>query len=330
MAISARVESPLTLLITGGSGFIGTNVVQWAVQQGHAVYNFDIAPPRNPAHAAHWLAGDVLDGATLAAVLRDHKPDVVLHLAARTDLFGGNASDYKANTTGVSRIIEAVTNSSSVKRSLMASSLLVCRLGYLPEGPDDYSPDTAYGESKVAGERLVRSADPSGRDFVVFRPTSIWGPWFGRPYRDFFESVVKRRYVHPGRSRIQRSYGFVGNAVAQLAELMGADQSILESQPYYLADYEPTEIKVWADQINAELGRGPVATAPLWLFKVAAAIGDGAQAVGVAPPLTSRRLRNMLTPAVYDCGPMQRLCPTLPYERRTAIRETLAWLAGAA
>lgn len=56
--------------------------------------------------------------------------------------------------------------------------------------------------------------------WVLVRPTSIWGPWFDVPYRNFFLSVARRRYVHPAGKRIHKSFGFVGNITWHLHRLM--------------------------------------------------------------------------------------------------------------
>jgi len=66
----------------------------------------------------------------------------------------------------------------------------------------------------VLGARMV------DLPWVLVRPTSIWGPWFDVPYRNFFLSVARRRYVHPAGKRIHKSFGFVGNITWHLHRLM--------------------------------------------------------------------------------------------------------------
>ena len=317
------------ILVTGGSGFMGTNLVATLLAAGEAVVNLDSQPPRNPAHVGVWRRSDLCDAAGLAAAFDAFAPTDVIHLAARTDLLGATVADYGANTTGVANLLDVIGARPGIGRTLFASSMLVCRLGYLPKSVTDYNPNTVYGESKVESERLVRAADPTHRRIVLFRPTSIWGPWFDIPYRNFFDAVVGGWYVHPGGAPTRRSFGYVDNAVAQMLALLDAPAATLGDELYHLADYQPVDIGLWADAIAAAAGRARPRRLPLPLMHAAARAGDMLHALGwQQPPMTSFRLANMLTDAVQDTAPMQALCPVLPVEFTDGVARTVAWMRG--
>src|SRR5579884_1063088 len=144
-------------LVTGGSGFIGTNVVEHFATRSEQLVNLDVSPPRNKAHRRFWRQVDLRDANALRSAVRDFSPQIVVHLAARTDLEGRTIDDYAANTQG-ENLIAAIEGMSGVKRVIFASSRLVCRIGYQPRNDVDYCPTTVYGESKVAGETIVRRA----------------------------------------------------------------------------------------------------------------------------------------------------------------------------
>jgi GlcNAc-P-P-Und epimerase len=317
----------LRVLITGGSGFIGTNLIEHYLQAGADVVNYDCAPPRNPAHTSQWSSGDLRDREATRRVVQQARPELVLHMGARTDLQGRSLDDYAANTDGVRNLLDALAEVPAPRRVLFCSSMLVCRLGYQPAHDLDFCPDTLYGESKMRGERLVREAGELGYSWAIVRPTSIWGPWFGVPYRSFFDAVRAGLYVQPRNLRVPRSYGFVLNAVAQLAAIAQAPAAAVQGGLFYLADYEPTEVKSWADLISATSGVRPARQVPLALLRLAARSGDVLQALGMKqPPLTSTRLRNLLTPAVYDLSRTRALCPELPYSLEEGVRLTVSWL----
>lgn len=315
------------ILVTGGSGFIGTNLIERYRTRGDQVTNVDIAPPRHPEHAALWKRVDLLDRAALARVVAEIDPEIVFHMAARTDLLGRGLHDYPANTEGVANLIEALRGAKELRFSVFASSMLVCRIGYKPSDERDYCPSTAYGESKVAGEQLVRSEGAGRFPWIIVRPTSIWGPWFGSPYRDFFTAIRRGVYVHPRGRFIRRSYGFVLNSVFQLEHLVANGGAKLLGRTIYLADHEPIEIKHWADTIQRQLGVRPVREMPLWVFHIAAMLGDGFKQLGYAsPPISSFRLNNLLTEMIHDTSPLHAACGDLPYSMAEGVEMTCAWL----
>ena len=314
------------VLVTGGSGFIGTNIVEHYVKQGNDVVSLDIEAPRCAEHAKIWRSVDILDEPALRKAINDVRPEIVFHMAARTDLFGRALADYGANTAGVQNVVNSLLDAKDVKLAVFASSMLVCRVGYDPRDENDYCPSTPYGESKVFGERVVRATPLAELPWVVVRPTSIWGPWFRSPYREFFDTVRRGLYFHPGTSRVRRSYGYVGNTVRQLARLAVVGGGPLLGKTVYLADFEPTDLKSWADLIAEEFGVRPVRALPMTVFRMAARAGDFLSVLGIRAPMTTFRLNNMLTEMVCDLSPLRDLYPRLDYTVDEGVRMTCDWM----
>lgn len=313
------------VLVTGGSGFIGTNLVASYRAAGVTVVNADVQSPRNSADAHLWAPVDFTRIDDVRALVSRFRPTHVFHLAARTDLHGREVADYAANVEGVAALLAALAEPSPpVVRLVVASSRLVCRIGYQPVSDDDYCPSTAYGASKVETERLVRST--AVPPWVLVRPTSIWGPWFDTPYRDFFLSVARGRYVHPAGRRIRKSFGFVGNTTWQLHRLMTAPDADVVGRTFYVADDPPVEVQDLADRIRATLGKRPVRHVPLLALRALASTGDAIERLGRSAPLTSFRLANLLTPMVHDLGALTDVAGATPYELGVSVPETLAWM----
>ena len=145
----------MKILITGGSGFIGTNVVQFYLDKGEEVLSIDCISPKKDAHQKFFSNVDLEDEVTLEKVIIDFNPDYIIHLAARTDLDGKSLDDYSANTKGVENILKIAYKCSGLKKILITSSMLVCHAGYYPKDQFDYAPTTLYGESKVKTEEIV-------------------------------------------------------------------------------------------------------------------------------------------------------------------------------
>ncbi len=312
--------------MTGGSGFIGTNVMQRWIDTGIEVLNLDSRPPSNPAHTPFWTETDIRDKKAYTAAVIDFKPDCLLHLAARADLNGETVADYDANTVGVENTVLAAKEG-GVSRVLFASSQLVCTPGYQPRTDEDYCPPNPYGESKVIGEQIVRTMAGDAFTWALLRPTSIWGPWFNEPYRDFFLRVRRGGYLQAKGVQVAKSFGYVGNAVFQLAALSQAPAERLHRRVLYLADYEPVVVSEWADMIQREWGAARIKEVPLGVLQVAAKVGDGLKKAGWQnPPLTSYRLRNLLTPSPQDMEPLRALCGPLPYTQADGTHLTIEWL----
>jgi nucleoside-diphosphate-sugar epimerase len=316
------------ILITGGSGFIGTNLVENYLQQGYKVLNLDIAPPRNVSHKPFWKRIDILDRATLLQTVSDFQPIFFLHFAARTDLDEhNNLAGYAANIEGICNVIDAVRATPSIRRAIFASSQLVCRLGYIPKDDYDYNPTTLYGHSKALGERIIRTTSDFNAIWTIVRPTSIWGPWFGIPYKNFFEAIAKNMYIHTGSIKTLKQWGFVGNTVFQMDNLIHAAREDVHQKTFYLADYQPIDLHVFANQVQKAIGARSIRTIPNGLMKILASGGDILQVLGwKGSLLTSFRYSNIATPEIQDLEPLRKVVGPLPFKTAQGIDLTVQWL----
>lgn len=315
-------------LVTGGSGFVGTNLIERLISAhpDAAILSLDPSRPKIREHERFWTALDIRDGAAVSRAFTDFAPTDVVHLGARTDLEGRRVADYDSNTDGTMAIISASNKSKTATRVIYASSRLVCRIGYQPTADDDYCPPNAYGASKVEGELLVRRL--ATKTWTILRPTSIWGPWFGVPYRDFFDTVLQGRYVHVAKGPLMKSFGYVGNSVYQILRILEAPEKSVVERTLYLGDYPPIEVGAFADTIRQMSGVDPVIRVPEGFVRVAARVGDLLGGLGWSRvPLTTFRLNNLLTPMVYDLSALESVVGPLPYSADEGIHQTLDWLA---
>lgn len=315
------------ILVTGGSGFIGTNLVGHLLGLGDTeVVSLDREPPRDRSHQPHWQRVDLLDRDALRRAVAAASPEVIVHLAARTDLDGVDEADYAVNVAGVDHLIDAAADA-GVDRVLFGSSQLVCTPGHRPVDEFDYSPPNAYGRSKVLGEELVRERAADRFTWALLRPTSIWGPWWGRLYSTFFRTVAAGRYLHPRGLDVHKSFGYVGNAVHRIDVLCEVPAERLHTRMLYLSDDEPYRILDWANEIAAAWGRRPVRQVPSWVLGGLATGGDLAAKLGwSAPPITSYRLRNICTDTRFDLAPLIELCGPAPIARRDGVDRTVDWM----
>lgn len=317
----------MRVLVTGGSGFIGTNTIEALVARGDEPVNFDVVPPVNRAHDSYFRPVDLRDREGLIRATSQLRPDAVLHLGARTD-FGGESvtADYAANITGVSNLIEAIDASGTVSRVVFASSRMVHATGYVPVHDEDWCPPNAYGESKVIGEQLVRRYGPSDAVWTIVRPTSVWGPWMRDPNDQFFRMIKRGLYIHAKGVNPPKQYSYVENGVAQLIAIVEAPPAVVHRKVFYLADYVPLRLQEWANLIARELGAPPIKVLPASILRVAARAGDLVAPAWGGVPLTSFRWKNMAAPIEFDMAPLKGIAPNLPVDVSQAVSRTIAWM----
>jgi NADH dehydrogenase len=167
-------DEPATIAVVGATGFVGRNVVARLVETGHRV----VAISRTGRRLAEWPAGvatraaDVATGRNLAAALEGAK--AVVHLVAIPRETGGRTF-AEVNVAGTGRVVEAAS-AAGIRRFVHLSVLGVA---------DD--PKLSYLYSKWRGEQIVRD---SGLDWVVFRPSLMFGP--GDGFFSLVRTTLKR------------------------------------------------------------------------------------------------------------------------------------------
>jgi nucleoside-diphosphate-sugar epimerase len=324
----AATVLPSTIVVTGSSGFIGRHLVRRLLAHGAKVWGIDRRPSGLDLAGYTERVVDLLDQHLLRSAVAEAGPEALIHLAARTDLDEASDIDgYAANTVGVENLVAAIRATPSIRRWVCTSSQLVCRVGYVPKHDADYQPSTLYGESKVRTEQIVRSAAGAGREWCLTRPTTIWGPGMNPHYLTFFRMIRDGSYFHVGRGPTLKSYGYVGNTVAQYIRLLEAPAEALHGRVLYLADYEPIGLEAWADAFQAALGAPPIRTVPVSVARVAAWLGDFLNLVGAKRfPFNSFRLNNVLTAYRADLSSTRAVCGDLPYTMSDGVAQTAKWL----
>jgi UDP-glucose 4-epimerase len=171
------------VLVTGGAGFIGTAFICYLLAEGRPVIVYDNfftgrKPP--PLAGLTVVPGDIRDGERLAAVVREHRPEAVCHLAALHFIPYCDShpmATMEVNVVGTQVLLEACRDS-GIKRLVFASSAAVYGVGERPhreeETPD---PRDVYGLSKLFGEQQVAAFHrATGAPCVIARLFNVYGP----------------------------------------------------------------------------------------------------------------------------------------------------------
>jgi NADH dehydrogenase len=154
----------LRILVTGGTGFVGTHLVNALARRGHGVAVLARRPDRarnRYNRPVERVRGDVLHPPSLASALPGR--DAVIHLVGIIHEQGAQTFD-RMHRLAVENVVAAARDA-GVRRLLHMSAM-----GTSEDAPSEYA------RSKAAGERAVH---PSGLDWTIFRPSIIFGPGDG-------------------------------------------------------------------------------------------------------------------------------------------------------
>ncbi len=257
------------VLVTGGSGFVGANLVTTLLDRGYQVRSFDRVPSQLPRHPQlEVLQGDICDSAVCAAAADGI--DTVFHTAAVIDLMGGASvtdeyrqRSFSVNVGGTENLVHA-GQAAGVRRFVYTSSNSVVVGGQNIVGGDETLPYTTrfndlYTETKVAAERFVLSQNGvHGMLTCAIRPSGIWGTGDQTMFRKLFESVIAghvKMLVGPKSARLDNSY--VHNLIHGF--ILAAEHLVpggtAPGQAYFINDAEPINMFEFARPVMEACGQ---------------------------------------------------------------------------
>ncbi len=193
----------MKLLITGGCGFIGSAVVRHILHRGSdEIINIDkltYAASREALEGAEthpayrFVQADIVDRTAMDAVLSEHRPDAIMHLAAESHVdrsIDGPGDFIHTNITGTFTLLEAArayfSRLDGAKRSRFRFHHVSTDevFGALAEADPPftettpYDPRSPYSASKAASDHLVRAWHHTyGLPVIVSNTTNNYGPW---------------------------------------------------------------------------------------------------------------------------------------------------------
>ena len=121
------------LLVTGGSGFIGSAVIRIARARGFAIRNLDFRPPNLPEQQAHWVNVDVRSQRDVEREMLAYRPDFVLHMASDIDVTLKTLDEYRTTTLGTTHVLQAAAQLPDLRRLIHVSTQFVVRPGRTPQ-----------------------------------------------------------------------------------------------------------------------------------------------------------------------------------------------------
>ena len=260
----------MKVLVTGGTGFVGPAIVRALADAGHAVRVLERKPGRStglPSQEA--VQGDVTDPASLRPATEGQ--DVVVHLVA---LLAGPPEEFQRVMEQGTRDLVAAATEAGVRRFVLMSAL----------GVDEQTKELVpYYHAKWEMEQTVRD---SGMEYVIFRPSFIFGPGGGALQQ--FARIAKLApvtpIVGPGTQRIQPIW--IDDLAAYFAA--GVDKPEAAGRTFELGGPDTvTWNELWS-LLKSTLGkRRPSMHVPFGLMRIQAAVLEKLP----RPPVTRDQLK---------------------------------------
>lgn len=316
----------MSIIITGGSGFIGTNLIEHFEKEGYNFVNFDKAKPLKNGQDKYWVEGNLLDIISIRKAFNQFRPTIIIHLAARTDCDSNNIRDYVDNTDGTKNLIDCIKEFDFIKNVVITSTQYVYKSKIKPFQlkDNDYMPHTTYGESKVITEEITRNANLRCT-WTIVRPTNVWGPWHMRYPNELWKIIDKGLYIHPGYKEVIRTYAYVKNIVHQIEEIIKAPIEEVDKQTFYLGDL-PIDSAEWLNEFSLQLTNNPIKKVPKLFFDIFAFIGDCITKLNIPFPINSMRYHNMIEDYYAPTNVTIKRFGLSHPNLKENVNETIKWL----
>lgn len=260
----------MRIVVTGGAGFIGSNLVDYLLARGHNVVSFDnfstgrhqflVGARKSPAFTS--IEGDTTDPDALVRAFKG--ADFVYHLAANADVRHGTEHprrDLEQNTIATYNVLEAMRATGIRRLAFSSTGSIYGEPKVFPTPEDAPFPiqTSLYGASKLAGEGLITAyCEGFGFQAYIFRFVSLLGERYSHGHVfDFYRSLRRDpsalRVLGNGHQR--KSYLYVQDCLD--AMLLATEQADEKVNIFNLGTDESCEVNDSIGWITGHLGISP-------------------------------------------------------------------------
>lgn len=331
----------MKVCVTGGSGFIGRYFCHSLAAAGHHVIIFDLIEPADDRPHERYVRGDVRDPEVVREALAGC--EALLHLAAAHHDFGIEYDTYFSVNEFGSQVLCDAMDDAGVRECCFYSTVAV--YGEAPEPHHENSPclpDSPYGASKLAGERIFErwTQRGGGRRCIVIRPTVTFGPHNFANMYSLIRQIHRGRFVQVGPGTNIKSLSYVENIVAATMYLWGINGGggkpqaaagaveVAGFEVYNFIDKPDLTSREISEAIYEALGRPfPALRIPMWCARLGALPFDAVIAMtGKNLPVSGARVKKLFTTQTkFEADKVAASGFTTDITLREGIRRMVKW-----
>jgi nucleoside-diphosphate-sugar epimerase len=322
----------MKLLVTGGTGFIGSHLAEEGRRRGAEVVVLgltDRPEEQRNAELLSRLGAEVLSGSITDAELCRRAASGathIFHLAVAMREGGKSDEFFEAiNLDGTRHLLQAATME-RVQRFVYCSTIGIYghRAPGITREESPLSPGNIYERTKVAAERLVRDfAENCGLPAIVLRPADVYGPRDQRLLK-MFKGVSRRRFPLFGAGKGRRHMVYVDDVVSAFFKACERQEAVGEG--LIVAGPGACTLRELLQQVTEATGSGRygfrLPLAPM--LGLAAVVEDLSAALAIDPPIYRRRMDFFHSDSEFDTSKARRILGWEPkVDLPEGIRRTL-------
>jgi nucleoside-diphosphate-sugar epimerase len=312
------------ILVIGGSGFIGTNLVKFLLSAGHKVSIFDKALSKTFGNLT--TLGDVRDLKALTIALEGI--DIVYNLAAEhRDDVTPISLYYDVNVQGAKNIRQAA-EINGVKKIIFTSSVAV--YGLNRPNPDEMSPTEPfnhYGKSKLEAEVVFSEWVDKGeeRGLIILRPVVVFGPGNRGNVYNLIKQIQSNRFMMVGLGDNCKSMAYVGNLASFLAK---ATKFGTGKQLFNFATKPDLTVRELVHLIQGELGLSTRIPKLPYLVGLAGGFSFDllSKVTGKKFPISSIRIRKFCANTTVSTKALKEIGFQSPFTLQEGLKKMIAHL----
>jgi nucleoside-diphosphate-sugar epimerase len=316
----------MRLLVTGGTGFIGSHLAEEGRRRGAEVVVLGLTDrPEEQANAellsrkgVEVISGSITDAALCRRAA--HGATHIFHLAVAMRE-GGKSDEFfeSINLDGTRHLLEAA-GAQRVERFVYCGTIGIYghRAPGITSENSPLAPGNIYERTKVSAERQVREfGEKCGLPAVVLRPADVYGPRDQRLLK-LFKGVNRGRFPLFGPGKGRRHMVYVDDVVSAFFKACERDQAVGEG--LIVAGPEACTLRELIDEVTRATGnrrygfRLPLAP----MLGLAAVVEDASAKLKIDPPIYRRRMDFFHSDSEFDTSRARRV---LDWEPRVGLRE---------
>ena len=313
----------MEILVTGGSGFIGTQLVSDLLKFGHDVSIYDKV--RSEKYPDFCVIADVRDRERLTEALRG--TDAIYHLAAEhRDDVRPISLYYDVNVGGAENLVHAAEKN-NVKKIVFTSSVALYGLNAgMPDEQSPIKPFNDYSKSKAEAEQVFDKWVQGGdsRCLVTVRPVVIFGEKNRGNVYELLSQIASGKFIMVGKGKNKKSMGYVLNISRFLLKVLelGPGRHI-----YNYADKPDLTVQELVSIAHKALGKTP---AIQWNMPYPLGLAAGcffdllARAMGKTYPISSIRIKKFVADTTVSAKRLKETGFVAPYSLAEGLERMVA------